>query len=284
MARCQFYEIYMATRLYKLYVIGNGFDMHHGLPCGYADFRAWLQVNKPEVHRELIRLYGESSSDLWSDFEKGLSCFDLDNYPDVVTRAELMKLRNGLNEAFGEWSKTIGVPTKETFIDGLDRNAVFFTFNYTRTLEYFYGIDESRVVHLHGSVDSSNFVFGHDSLGDGVSDYALEDAREIGMDSDLYMDMVHMKMSQEYSDVFRKPVADVIERYRYDFEALAGIEEMTVLGVSYSDIDKPYFERIIEVTGGDIKVTFGHHTFWDANHALAFVEALGLCNTTLVEF
>jgi hypothetical protein len=27
----------------KLYVIGNGFDLHHGMPCGYVDFIAWLQ-------------------------------------------------------------------------------------------------------------------------------------------------------------------------------------------------------------------------------------------------
>ena len=276
--------IYMATSPHKLYVIGNGFDMHHGLPCGYAHFRAWLQVNRPEVHRGLIRLYGESDSDLWSDFEKGLSCFDLDNYPDEVTRAELVKLEDGLNEAFDVWVKTIGLPKKETLIDGLDRDAMFFTFNYTRTLEDFYGIDEDRIVHLHSCVDGSNFVFGHDSLGDGVSDYALEDACEIGMDADLYMDMVHVKMSGEFSDVIRKPVSEVMERYRNDFEALAGIEEMIVLGFSYSDIDKPYFERIIEATGDDIKVTLGHHTFWDANHALAFAEALGLCNTTLVEF
>ena len=100
----------------KLYVIGNGFDLHHGLPCGYADFRAWLQVNRPDVHRELIRLYGESDSDLWRDFEKGLSCFDLDNYPNDVKRADLVKLKDGLNEAFGGWVKTIGAPGKERLL------------------------------------------------------------------------------------------------------------------------------------------------------------------------
>lgn len=93
-----------------------------------------------------------------------------------------------------------------------------------------------------------------------------------------------MKMSQEFADVFRKPVTEVIEKHRSDFDALASIEEMIVLGVSYSDINKPYFERIIEVTGGDIKATLGHHTFWDGNHALALAEELGFYNTTLVEF
>lgn len=274
----------IVSRPRKLYVIGNGFDKHHGLPCGYADFRAWLQVNRPDVHRELIRLYGESDSDLWSDFEKGLSCFDLDNYPEDVKRAELVKLKDGLNEAFGVWVKTIGVPEKCMEVENIDKSSVFFTFNYTRTLEDFYGIDESRIVHLHGSVDNGVFIYGHDSMGDGLSDYALEDAREIGMDADLYMDMAHVKMSGEFSDVFRKPIVEVVERHRNGFEALAGIEEMIVLGVSYSEIDRPYFERIIEVTGNDIKVKLGHHTLWDANHALALDKALGFCNTTLVEF
>ncbi len=43
----------------KLYVIGNGFDLHHGLPCGYADFRAWLQRNRPKVYSTLNRIYGD---------------------------------------------------------------------------------------------------------------------------------------------------------------------------------------------------------------------------------
>ena len=59
---------------------------------------------------------------------------------------------------------------------------------------------------------------------------------------------------------------------------------MIVLGVSYSDIDMPYFERIVKVTGDNIKVTLGHHTFWDGNHALAFDDAFGFSYATLVEF
>lgn len=267
----------------KLYVIGNGFDLHHGLPCGYADFRAWLQVNRPDVHRELIRLYGESDSDLWRDFEKGLSCFDLDNYPNDVKRADLVKLKDGLNEAFGGWVKTIGAPGKEKAIEDIDKSAVFFTFNYTRTLEDFYGIDESRVVHLHGVVDNGGFIYGHDRSPNDMDDEDIESQRR-DLGPDLFADLVHMKMSREFADVFRKPVSEVLEKHRRNFEALAGIEEMIVLGFSYSDIDRPYFERIIEVAGDEIKVTLGYYSFWDSNHALAFDDTLGFCNTTLVEF
>ena len=268
----------------KLYVIGNGFDLHHGLPCGYADFMAWLQGNRPKVYSTLNRIYGDCDGNNWSDFEDSLASFNLDDYSDDVTRDDLMRLKAELNEALGSWAKTIGMPEPGTAIDDIDRNAVFFTFNYTRTWEDFYGIDEDRIVHIHGSVDSGNLIFGHDSTGDAVSDEELKEARRTHMDADLYKDLVHIKMSQEFADVFRKPVAEIIEKHGSDFDALAGIEEMIVLGVSYSDIDMPYFERIVKVTGDDIKVTLGHHTFWDGNHALAFDDAFGFSYATLVEF
>ena len=267
----------------KLYVIGNGFDLHHGLPCGYADFMAWLQGNRPKVYSTLNRIYGDCDGNNWSDFEDSLASFNLDDYSDDVTRDDLMRLKAELNEALGSWAKTIGMPEPGTAIDDIDRNAVFFTFNYTRTLEDFYGIDEDRIVHIHGSVDSGNLIFGHDSTGDAVSDEELKEARRTHMDADLYKDLVHIKMSQEFADVFRKPVAEIIEKHGSDFDALAVIEEMIVLGVSYSDIDMPYFERIVKVTGDDIKVTLGHHTFWDGNHALAFDDAFGFSYATLVE-
>ena len=268
----------------KLYVIGNGFDLHHGLPCGYADFMAWLQGNRPKVYSTLNRIYGDCDGNNWSDFEDSLASFNLDDYSDDVTRDDLMRLKAELNEALGSWAKTIGMPEPGTAIDDIDRNAVFFTFNYTRTLEDFYGIDEDRIVHIHGSVDSGNLIFGHDSTGDAVSDEELKEARRTHMDADLYKDLVHIKMSQEFADVFRKPVAEIIEKHGSDFDALAVIEEMIVLGVSYSGIDMPYFERIVKVTGDNIKVTLGHHTFWDGNHALAFDDAFGFSYATLVEF
>ena len=267
----------------KLYVIGNGFDKHHGLPCGYADFRAWLLGNRPDVHRELIRLYGESDSDLWSDFEKGLSCFDLDNYPDDVKRTELVKLKDGLNEAFGAWIQTTGAPEKCMEIEDIDKSAVLFTFNYTRTLEDFYGIDESRVVHLHGSLDNGGFIYGHNRSPNDMDDEDIESQRR-DLGPDLFADLVHMKMSREFADVFKKPVAEIIDEHRSDFEALADIEEMIVLGFSYSEIDMPYLERIIEVTGEDIKATFSGHTMWDLNHALACSDALGVSECRIVEF
>ena len=114
------------------------------MACGYADFIAWLQGYRPDLHSSLNRIYGNCKGNNWSDFENSLGGFNLDDYPDNVTREGLMQLKAGLNEALLAWVKTIGMPESKTAIDNIDRNAVFFTFNYTRTLEDFYGIDEDR--------------------------------------------------------------------------------------------------------------------------------------------
>lgn len=46
----------------KLYIIGNGFDIHHGLACSFADFRLWLKENRPELYSQYKRIYSEVES------------------------------------------------------------------------------------------------------------------------------------------------------------------------------------------------------------------------------
>lgn len=54
-----------------LYVIGNGFDCHHGVKSSYCHFRDWLQKN----NSELFNLYETvcEYDALWSDFERGMA-------------------------------------------------------------------------------------------------------------------------------------------------------------------------------------------------------------------
>lgn len=33
-----------------LYIIGNGFDIHHDMGCSYADYRVWLEENEPTIY------------------------------------------------------------------------------------------------------------------------------------------------------------------------------------------------------------------------------------------
>lgn len=65
-----------------LFIIGNGFDLAHGMPTNYSDFREWLiKDNRLDVVLELQKAYPVCVNDkylLWSDFEKALGQYDLE--------------------------------------------------------------------------------------------------------------------------------------------------------------------------------------------------------------
>lgn len=52
----------------RLYIIGNGFDIAHGIPCRYSDFRRYCKEEMPEMYEKLNRYY-DGGDKLWSDFE-----------------------------------------------------------------------------------------------------------------------------------------------------------------------------------------------------------------------
>ena len=73
----------------KLYVIGNGFDVHHGLDTRYTSFGLYLKNNYWETYELLLDYYGFADLDpdfpttmsdpLWSEFETSMSLLDKDS-------------------------------------------------------------------------------------------------------------------------------------------------------------------------------------------------------------
>ena len=64
-----------------LYIIGNGFDLHHGLNTSYLDFRNYCASFLPSLWRFLSEIYGDMiNNDMWwSNFENMLGCVNYDN-------------------------------------------------------------------------------------------------------------------------------------------------------------------------------------------------------------
>ena len=143
-----------------LYIIGNGFNRHHGMNTLYTDFRDDYAKKIPYVWKTLHDLYGDVlEGDLWwSHFEKMLAKVDY---------RHLMKTRNGmalgptkvhnflsnnLPVFFGEWIKQVDDNVAPDTMLDINPEAQFFTFNYTMTLENTYGIDKKNVWHIHNSL------------------------------------------------------------------------------------------------------------------------------------
>ena len=83
----------------------------------------------------------------------------------------------------------------------------------------------------------------------------------------------------------KKPVSEIIQDHSADFDSLRCIEEVEVLGFSYSQIDRPYLDRIIKETGKDIRVRLGwHDEKTDKDKAESFARELELSNYELIKF
>ena len=59
-----------------LIVIGNGFDIAHGIKSTYCDFRNWLMAKKESSLIGLMDTFFSNKRDVWNDIEKALGEYD----------------------------------------------------------------------------------------------------------------------------------------------------------------------------------------------------------------
>ena len=239
-----------------LYIIGNGFDLNHGLPTAYLDFRDSYAKRRPALWRTLERLYGNNlNKELWwSDFETKLG---------EVDYSHLQNSRNGeaigsfiakdffkynLCFFFGDWIKGINnkITTSLTIRKDINKEALFFTFNYTTLLETLYDIKSTNILHIHKSVnnlkaDEHALIIGHDSSFAQLMKYPVEQV--IQTLSRQYIDDINAEIIKGAKNV-KMRVAEFEEEFK---QLYASIKHFIIMGFSLNNIDKPYIEKIIEV-------------------------------------
>lgn len=180
----------------KLYVIGNGFDLYHGLATSYLSFGVFLKEKYPVLYESMVTYYGLPSIEngnehylggfLWSELETALAYLDhesiLDEYSDYVAspgspdfkdrdwgafQIEIERVVDELTielfSAFQEFilnidfSKAIG---NDVIL--LDENSLYLNFNYTDTLETIYNISNENIVYIHNQASLDNeIILGH---------------------------------------------------------------------------------------------------------------------------
>ena len=102
-----------------LYIIGNGFDRHHGMETSYSQFRNWLEEKDLSVLCTIDELFGYCDDDWWQYFESNLATavtseivqeevrenypdFGSDDFRDRDWYAAEYAVENKLSEAYGE--------------------------------------------------------------------------------------------------------------------------------------------------------------------------------------
>lgn len=89
----------------KLYIIGNGFDLHHGLKTSYDDFRENQAKKLPDLWKLLKIIYGNKINESlwWRDFEEMLGKIDYANVMFVLFRTTSYKGANRIQALRQGW-------------------------------------------------------------------------------------------------------------------------------------------------------------------------------------
>lgn len=164
-----------------LYIIGNGFDLHHGLKTSYNDYKTFLNRSYPDIIREYEDFVGVYKNDrvAWSNIEDALKIDYLEmlrRYADLPSTLDeiytishepgLLYYHNNLEHAFKGLTDFITDFTGKYLYDwllsidndnvtpdlNLDQDDLYVTFNYLDSLERFYHIPDERILHIHGSL------------------------------------------------------------------------------------------------------------------------------------
>ena len=265
----------------RLYIIGNGFDIHHGINSKYSQFKEWLEDNQDE-YNALYLLYNHFhvDGDFWYDFENSLSKFNISefaenethkNYPDFTSdhfarewdkpiyqsEQDFVRIADEIKYAFHDWICSLNSPNPRKQLNLHTGDSFFINFNYTKTLEDLYHISTSRICHIHGCVDTDeSFILGHgeevvseSSSSDELPDYCdTSEKIEAFYDShyDPVLDNVTETIVNGVNTFLKKDVQSNIDNHYDMFHNLNQLEEIHVYGWSFSSIDTPYLDEILQ--------------------------------------
>lgn len=204
----------------------------------------------------------ENIGENWQNFEDALGRLNFrtvfyDNYLEVPDRdgdvdyfhtannqedlsAGIYESCRFIYDIFKDWIKGVqlnNIAALERFNMIFDRNSLFLTFNYTRTLEDVYHIPPENICHIHGMVGEP-LIVGHGLSADEIQSLHDTYAREfIGAEDNLTQTIRELG----------KPVSARINLFQDFFERLNNVTEIYSYGFSFANVDLPYIRRICKV-------------------------------------
>lgn len=308
-----------------LYIVGNGFDLHHRLSTQYSAFAVYLLNHHRERYLKMIEYYSLPDFDdynltpreindmktEWNEFEERLADLDFqtildentDYIPsvsdddwnsDVHAYQQIMEgivddLTRNLFASFREFILQVNFPT-----DIADRaitmeaDSVALSFNYTNTLERYYGFTEEQVLYIHGKASrDENIVLGHSrqdnpmqeeppAMPEGLSE---EDQDRWRDEQSSHYDYSYESGKEElsyYFDESFKHTQDIIAENSSFFESLSEVDRIIVLGHSLGNVDLPYFSQVIRSIAPPAKWTVSWFNDSEQSYKRQVLEGMGV--------
>ena len=294
-------DIDVSSPATTLYVIGNGFDLAHGVPSSYSKFRDWL--GRRSALRETLETYIRNDA-LWWNLEEALADLDLDtpsiaipemldafgaydpdaqmaDYYAAIDMAmdPVDTITNELPKKLRKWIESLSVDSSVKPLSGLVKpGAKYLNFNYTEFAETLYGA--KGVCYIHGSRKNrkAKLILGH-SYKKYVPDVSVKmprfkDGFKRGMVNAAFDDaMVHAGW---YDQATTKNSRQIIKEHESFFDGISDIDTVIVIGHSLSEVDMEYFEKICSEIHSDAKWIFSCHDSGGLKAINAFVKAMAI--------
>jgi len=239
----------------NLYIIGNGFDLYHGLDTKYQSFASFLKDSNWEVYDLAIEYYylpdiahqddiEDDEYNAWSKFEEALANLDYEQVledksdsaanlydPDFRDRdwntyqieMEMIvdKLTNDLKSIFKEFILKINYPNYENIQDkiiNIEKNSLFLNFNYTITLEKYYNISNDKICYIHNKAnddDGNDLILGH-----GISPEVFKPTEIKPPDNltDEELELWREEMSNQYDLSYDMAKEEILSYYKKSFK------------------------------------------------------------------
>lgn len=250
----------------RLYVIGNGFDLHHKINSSYSQSGWYLKQADAELH-QTIENYLPFEGD-WSDLEATLPIwmwillsmmlhsYGVDDWSDSYhddyqyeVQRIVSALSDDLKTAFTAWVETLKIPDRSTCsvpLLPLNASSRYLNFNYTNMLQQLYGIPKKQVLHIHNAIadEPANLILGH--AFNPSSRKSLNHGHDLE-DQDTRITQANEILDSYFSATY-KPTGEVIDKHRGYFDSLSGTDKIFVVGHSLADVDMPYFAEIVSAT------------------------------------
>ncbi len=308
------WHVFFRKRATKLFIVGNGFDLYHGIASSYLRFRDYVKQNDLDVYETLEKYLYLQSDDEWNQFETNIANLDSEELLD--------EMRVYLGDPGGEWKDSmyhdfqyetgkildiLGEKMKELFLKwilqlkishssgtpklSLPKDQPYLNFNYTDSLEKLYAIPSKNILYIHErAIDNNSLIV----LGHGWENYKqATEPKEI-----TYQDFVDGDYAAEedwqYSEAkgyienyFKdsyKNASAIIQKNKKFFKKLKPIREIYVMGHSMSDVDWKYFQAISQnISAYNVRWVVSYYKKDDIANCKKMLEKVGI-DLNLVEF
>jgi len=253
----------------KLYIIGNGFDLRHGIPSHYEDFREYVRERDREIF-DAVEDYLPAGDDwaslesafadidsngIFDDLDQFMPSYGADDWSDAGHHdfqyevEELVKrLSSKLTALFGDWIRTLPILTSLTarsLLKHMDTDGAFLNFNYTSTLRDLYRVPAEHVLHIHGEakIQGENLILGHG--WNPAERRSLNDRDDIS-EIDIRLMEAHSILDGYFLQTFKPSEKLILQNHAF-FDQLNAVDAVHVLGHSLSDVDLPYLKALLKI-------------------------------------